>query len=364
MSHSPVCDSLTPADDTGTSMCLKLEGIRMPTTISPLSQVHPAAQIGADVEIGPFCLIGPDVKIGEGCVLESHAVLTGRVTLGARSRVGPHCYLGAETRGPITSQIDVLTEVGEQNVLFPRASIVGNVRIGDRNQFFDNVVIGRAPQDAGYKGAPTGVIVGNDNVFRENVTIHRGAEKEDGWTRVGHGNVMMENSHVGHNCHVHDHITMANNVALAGHVHVFDRAIIGGNTGVHQFATVGTLAFIGGVSRVTTDAPPYMMYSGNDEPRPLMLNLVGVRRNGISEDVIRLLKDAFKLSFRHHKSLAEIREHFATQIGDVMPIELGTLLNFLDAQAKGISGRAREAIRSTPAFAYQPQHIESQRKAA
>jgi len=335
----------------------------MPTTISPLSQVHPAARIGADVEIGPFCLIGPDVTIGDRCTIESHAILQGRVTLGAGSRVAPHCYLGTDTRGPITSQIDVLTEVGENNVLFPRATIVGNVRIGSRNQLFDNVVVGRAPQDAGYKGAPTGVVIGNDNVFRENVTIHRGAEKEDGWTRIGHSNVLMENAHVGHNSHVHDHITMANNVALAGHVHVHDRAILGGNAAVHQFSSVGTLAFIGGVSRVTTDAPPFMIYTGNDEPRPVTINLVGVRRSGVSEDVVGLLRQAFKLIWRQHKPLAEVREHFSILTGGIIPIELGTLLNFVDAQAKGVSGRAREAIRSTPAFAYQPLN-EPQRKAA
>lgn len=348
--------------ENGTWMCLNIEGTRMPTIISPLSQVHPDAQIGADVEIGPFCLIGPEVTIGDGCKLESHIVANGRVTLGARSRVAPHCYLGADTTGPKTSQLDAHTEIGADNILFPRVSIIGRVQIGDRNQFFDNVVVGRAPQDAGYKGAPTGVIVGEDNVFRENVTIHRGAEKEDGWTRVGHCNVMMENSHVGHNSHVHNYVTMANNVALAGHVHVQDRAILGGNTGVHQFATVGTLAFVGGVSRVTTDAPPFMMFTGNDEPRPVTVNLVGVRRNGVSEDVVGMLRQAFKLIWRQHKPLTEVRDHFSAVTGGVIPIELGTLLNFVEAQAKGASGRAREAIRQTPAFAYHP--VEQHRKAA
>lgn len=334
----------------------------MPTKISPLSEVHPDARIGADVEIGPFCCIGPDVQIGEGCVLESHVVATGRVKIGARCRISAGCYFGNEPIGPVSSQLDCLTEIGVENIFFPRASVVGNVRLGDRNQLFDNTVIGRPPQDASYKGSPTGVIVGNNNVFRENVTIHRGAEKEDGWTRVGHGNVLMENSHIGHNAHVFDFVTLANNVALGGHSQVHDRAIIGGNAAVHQFASVGTLAFIGGISRVTTDAPPFLMYSGTETPRPVTLNLVGMRRNGISDEVISLIRQAFKMLWRQCKPLAEVRDYFSTVTCGVIPMELGTLLNFVDAQARGSNGRGRESIRSTPAFHYQG--TESERKAA
>ena len=330
--------------------------------ISALAQVHPDAQLGRGTEIGPFCIIGPEVKLGDGCVLESHIVLSGRVEIGNHNRLSAHCYLGADPIGPITSQLDSLTKLGNGNVLFPRVSVVGNSVIGDRNQLFDNVVIGRAPQDASYKGAPTGVLVGHDNVFREHVTIHRGAEKEDGMTRVGNHNVLMENAHIGHNSQVHDFVTLANNVAVGGHAQIHDRAVIGGNCGVHQFSTVGTLAMVGGVSRVTSDAPPYMMFTGNDQPRVVMVNIVGLRRSGVSESTIDLLRHAYKLIWRKHLPLVEVRQEFGEQLDGIIPLELANLLNAVEAQNNGANGRAREAIRDTPAFHYQ--QPEPQRKAA
>lgn len=334
----------------------------MQPRISPLAQVHPDAQLGRGTQIGPFCLIGPEVKLGDGCVLDSHIVLTGRVEIGTHNRLSAHCYLGPDPIGLITSQLDSLSKLGDGNVLFPRASVVGNSVVGDRNQLFDNVVIGRAPQDASYKGAPTGVLVGHDNVFRENVTIHRGAEKEDGMTRVGNHNVMMENAHVGHNSQVGDSVTFANNVAVGGHAHIHDRAVIGGNCGVHQFTTVGTLAMVGGVSRVISDALPYMMYSGNDNPRVIMVNVVGLRRSGVSESTINLLRQAFKLIWRKHLRLADVRQQFGEVLDGIIPLELANLLNAVESQNKGVSGRAREAIRDTPAFHYQ--QPEPQRKVA
>lgn len=326
----------------------------MQNRISPLAHVDPLARLGANVEIGPFCVVGPDVSIGDGTILESHVVLSGRVEIGQSNRLGPQCYLGADTQGPVSSQTNVVTQLGDRNVLFPRVTICGRSTIGDGNQFFDNATIGRAPQDAGYKGGPTGVLIGNDNVFRENVTVHRGAEKEDGWTRIGHRNYLMENSHVAHNCWVRDNIMMANNVALAGHVHVHDRAIIGGNAAVHQFASVGTLAFIAGIARVTVDAPPYMMFSGTDDTTIATVNLVGLRRNGVSESTIKSLRKAHRLLFREFKKLAFVRDFFSTELEGVIPVELATLLNSIEFQQSGASGRGRESIRSTPAFHYTP----------
>lgn len=326
----------------------------MPNRISHLAEVDPRAQIGDGVDIGPFCVVGPDAVIGDSTILESHVVLQGRVHLGANNRLAAHCYLGADSQGPMSSQISQLTELGSGNVLFPRVTIAGHSIIGDENQFFDNATIGRAPQDAGYKGGPTGVLIGNQNVFRENVTIHRGAEKEDGWTRVGHHNYLMENSHVAHNCRVHSHITMANNVALAGHVHVMDRAIIGGNAAVHQFTTVGTLAFVAGICRVTADVPPYMMIAGTDDVSVVTINSVGLKRNGVGDAAIGHLKKAHRLFYRQHRSLADVRELFAAELGDIIPIELATLLNAIEYQQRGTSGRGREAIRGTPAFEYTP----------
>ena len=273
----------------------------MSTRISPLAHIDPHAQLGTDVEIGPFCLIGPDVVLGDNCQLDSHVTL------------------------------------------------VGQTRIGRRNRFWPNCVIGAEPQDYSYtEGIPTSVEIGDDNQFREGVTVNRGAEKEDGVTRIGNQNLLMSNSHVAHNCHIHNNAILVNGVLLGGHVHVHDRAIISGNTVVHHFSTIGTIAFVSGGCRVPTDIPPYMMAAGNDDPRVRTINIVGMRRAGISEEAIALVRQAFKLLIREHKPLDQVRAHFAKQLGDIFPTELVTLLSAIENQKQGKMGRAREIYRDRP----------------
>jgi acyl-[acyl-carrier-protein]--UDP-N-acetylglucosamine O-acyltransferase len=273
----------------------------MSTFISPLAQVSPRAQLGEDVYIGPFCLIGDEVTIGDNCRLESHVVIVGKTT------------------------------------------------IGKGNRFWPNAVIGADPQDYSYRdGAPTSVIIGDENQFREGVTVNRGAEKEDGCTRIGNRNLLMANSHVAHNCRIYDNAMLVNGVLLGGHVHVHDRAIISGNSVVHHFATVGKLAFVSGGCRVPTDVPPFMIAAGSDNPEVKAVNLVGLRRAGISEESIALIRQAYKLLFRDHQPLETVRQHFEEECAGVLPIELVTLLSAMDAQRKGKMGRAREAFRDAP----------------
>ncbi len=278
----------------------------MPTSISSLSQVHRSARLGRNVQVGPFCLIGPHVTLGDDCVLDSHV------------------------------------------------TVIGHCRIGNRNRFLPNVVIGGEPQDKSYRAdAPTGVSIGDDNMFREGVTVNRGAEKEDHWTHVGSRNLLMSNAHVAHNCRVDNDTMIVNGVLLGGHVHVQDRAIISGNTVVHHFTTVGTLAFVSGGCRVVRDLPPFMLAAGNDNPQVKTINIVGMRRAGIEETTIRLVKRAHRLLFREHKKHAELRARFEEELAGAIPPELETLLTELELTTKGISGRGREAFRDVnlaPAF--------------
>lgn len=271
----------------------------MPRKISALAQVDPRARIGDDVEIGPFCLVGPQVQLGQGCRLDSHV------------------------------------------------TIVGNTTIGERNRFWPNSVIGAEPQDYSYLDADTRVEIGDDNIFREGVTVNRGAEKEDGVTRIGNNNFLMANAHVAHNCRVSHHAVLCNGVLLGGHVHIQDFAIVSGNTVVHHFATVGTSAFVSGGCRVPTDVPPYMLAAGSDSPEIVTVNLVGLRRRGISESSIRMLRQAHKLLFREHKSLSEVRAYFADVLDGMFPFELSNLLNFIELSRNGKNGRGREAFRKT-----------------
>lgn len=273
----------------------------MATHVSKLADVHPSAQLGDGVTVGPFCVIGPNVVVGDGCELQSHVVLTGHTTL------------------------------GERNLLHPQT------------------VIGGTPQDKSWDDdAVTFVEIGDDNELREGVTVHRGAEKEDGVTRIGNRNLLMANSHVAHNCHVHNDTTIVNGVLLGGHAHVQDKAVISGNSAVHHFCTVGTLAMVGGCSRVTVDVPPYMMSVGADQAEVRTINVVGLKRAGVSRESMSLVKQAYKLLFRQHKTLEATRNQIVSQLGDVLPIEVMNLFRFIEAQAEGRMGRQREAFRSEP----------------
>jgi len=273
----------------------------MATFISPLSYVDPRAHLGEDVYIGPFCSLGPDVTLGAQCRLESHVTLTGHTT------------------------------------------------IGERNRFWQNCVIGAEPQDKGYdEQIPTQVQIGDDNQFREGVTVNRGALKEDGITRIDHRNVLLSNAHVGHNCHVHSDTMIVNGVLLAGHVHVYDKAIISGNSAVHQFCSVGTLAFVGGCSKVVVDVPPYMIFDGNDDAGVKTLNILGMQRSGISDAAVAAIKRSYRLLFREHKPLDEVKSTMFAELGSPIPIELAGLFGFLEYQRQGKVGRGREVIRALP----------------
>jgi UDP-N-acetylglucosamine acyltransferase len=271
----------------------------MANNISPLSHVHPNARIGNDVTIGPFCLIDENVELGDRCVLDSHVTLTGHTT------------------------------------------------IGTDNRFFPNSVIGGEPQDSAYVESPTRVVIGNHNVFREGVTVHRGAEKEDHTTWIGDNNAFFANAHVAHNCRVFNNVILVNGVLLGGHVHVQDRAIISGNTVVHHFTTVGTLAFISGGGRVVRDVPPYMLGAGNDNFSIKTVNTVGMQRSGISKETILIVKKACRLLIKRNMEPAAIRTQLASE-NETLPPELDTLLDAAEYTRQGKSGRGREQLRDVP----------------
>ncbi len=273
----------------------------MATYISPLAYVDPRAQLGDEVYVGPFCFIGPHITLGAHSRLDSHVTITGWTTIGERNRFWPNCVIGAE------------------------------------------------PQDKSYDiEVPTQVHIGDDNQFREGVTVNRGAMKEDGVTRIDHRNIFLSNAHVGHNSHVFSDTMIVNGTLLAGHVHVHDKAIISGNVCVHQFCSVGKLAFIGGGARVVVDVPPFMMYEGSDHPGVRTLNSVGMQRSGISPASVAAIKQAYKLMYREHKPLHEVKEIMGVENNESIPIELGELFSFLEHQRLGRMGRGREAIRSQP----------------
>lgn len=228
----------------------------MATLIHPTAVVDPTASLGADVVIGPLCHVGPEVVLGDRTELRSHAVL-----------LGP-------------------TSVGADNVIHAHA------------------VLGDAPQDRSHRGEPTRLEVGDRNVFREHVTVHRGTVKGGGVTSLGSDGLLMVGAHVAHDCVLGDRVTLTNNVSLGGHVRVEDGAVCGGHVAVAPFVRLGTLAFIAGGSMVERDVPPFVVAAG-DRARVVSLNRVGLRRAGVPEASVAALRDAFRALFRPGRPLAE-----------------------------------------------------------
>jgi len=192
--------------------------------------IDPRAEIADEVSIGPFCVIGPNVKIGRGTYLHSGVTL------------------------------------------------MGHVELGENNQIYPGTVIGGEPQDVSYGGTDTRVLIGDDNIIRESVTINRGSEKEEGVTQIGNSNFLMAGCHVAHDCRIGNHVIITNSTLLGGHVHVHDHAILSGSVAVHHYATVGSYAFVGGLSAVRCDVPPYVLVEGHPA-RPRCINIVALKRN-------------------------------------------------------------------------------------
>jgi UDP-N-acetylglucosamine acyltransferase len=225
------------------------------TLIHPTAVIHPLANLHPTVQIGPYAIIGENVKIGADTSIGAHVVI----------------------EGP--------TEIG-----------VGN-------RIFAGAIIGSEPQDLKYKGGESWVKIGNYNQIREYVTINR-ATGEDEVTQLGDHNLLMAYAHVAHNCIIENEVIIANSVALAGHIHIESKARISGVLGVHQFVHIGSLAMVGGMSRIERDVPPFAIVEGNPA-RVRSLNLIGLQRSGLSEEDLSQLKKAFRLIYRSEMSFTE-----------------------------------------------------------
>ena len=267
----------------------------MTARIAENASVDPRAEIDSDVEIGPFSTIGPDVRIGSGTRLLNGVTVIGRVT------------------------------IGRDNVIYP------------------NVVIGGEPQDISYAGSDTQVIIGDGNTIREGVTINRGSEKEDGITRIGDKNFLMACCHVAHDCKLGSHIIMANGALLGGHVHVDDYASLSGAVAVHHYTTIGSYSFVGGLSRVLHDCPPFMLCEGSPA-RPRCINIVALKRHDFSAHVIDSLAEAHRLIYRGKVGVDPAREILRGN-GQLLP-QVNQLLAFIEGQQVGRHGRGREMRRA------------------
>ncbi|QSX41864.1 acyl-ACP--UDP-N-acetylglucosamine O-acyltransferase [Shewanella cyperi] len=253
--------------------------------IDNLAFVHPEAKIGNNVSIGPWSYIGPGVEIGDDCIIHSHVVI----------------------KGP--------TVIGKGNRIFQFASV------------------GEDCQDKKYAGEPTRLIIGDNNVIRENVTIHRGTIQDNSETCIGSNNLFMAYVHIAHDCVVGNNVIMANNASIAGHVHVGDWVILGGMTGVHQFVHIGAHAFTAGASLILQDVPPFVMASGQPAI-PRGLNSEGMKRRGFSKEAQLAVRRAYKTLYRSNLTVEEATAALAEEIASVPEVKL--LMDFVNGSARGI----------------------------
>ena len=263
----------------------------MPSNIHPTAIIDPKAQIGAGIVIGPYCVIGENVIIGDGCRLQNHVTISG-------------------------------------------PSIIGK-----NNVFFSYASVGQQTQDLKYAGEPTCLEVGDDNTFREFCTVNRGTLIGTK-TIIGSHNNFLAYTHIAHDCIVGNHCIFSNNGTLAGHVTVEDHVVLGGFTAVHQFCRIGRHAITGGCSKVVQDVVPFTIADGNPA-RARGVNVVGLQRNGYSDEHIRAMRLAYKTLYRSKlnvsQALAALRE------GEITT-EMAHVVAFVESSQRGIvtAGRPQE----------------------
>jgi len=262
--------------------------------IDPSAVIHPGAEIADDVTVGRNTIIDEHVRIGSG------------------TRIGHFCY------------------------------VTGHTTIGKNNRVFSHVVLGTEPQDLKFKGEVTQLLIGNDNTFREFVTVNVGTAGGGGETIIGNHCHIMACAHVAHDCHLEDNIIIANAVLLAGHVHVESNVVFGGGAAVHHYATVGRMAMVGGLTRVVQDVAPFMITEG-DRQIPRGVNVVGCRRNGLTDAEVEALEEAYKVIYRSRLSRAQAFEKLEGNPNVTAQVKV--LIEFLRRMALGKKGRYLETLR-------------------
>ncbi len=266
---------------------------RQEVQVDPRAVIHPSAELDSGVQVGPFSVIGEGSKIGKNTI------------------IGPHVVIGE------------WTDIGQDSHIFQFASI------------------GAPPQDLGYKNEPTKTIIGDRNVIREFVTIHRGTIKDKAKTVIGNDNLLMNYVHIAHDCTVGSNIIMANNATLAGHVTIEDHAIVGGLVAVHQHVNIGAYCIIGGASAVSKDIPPYVMAVGN-RAHVYGLNRVGIKRHGFKSSELDDIKRSYHILFKSSLRLGEAVTKLKAELPD--SIHAKRFLDFIEDSKRGIA-RERSTVK-------------------
>jgi UDP-N-acetylglucosamine acyltransferase len=263
---------------------------RDPIQVHPTAIISPEVELAGGVYIGPFCVLEGRIRLKPGCRLLNHV------------------------------------------------TILGDAELGTRNVLHANVVIGDEPQDIAYTGGRRRVLIGDDNVFREGVTVHRGSERGE-TTVIGNGNFFMQNSHVAHDCRIGNGTIISGGALLAGWVEVGDHAIVSGNCVVHQSVRLGRYSMMRGLSRTSRDVPPFCLMDGTHTLRAI--NTIGLRRAGFSAESIRAIRNAFTILFRQRQNLRLALDRLQAQ----MPLtaEVTEMIEFIRSSKRGVARGSHQA---------------------
>lgn len=258
----------------------------MNARIHPTAIIEPGAQIGEDSEIGAYAYIGSKVRLGTGCVILHHATVDGNTTMGERNTVYPYAYIGAQT------------------------------------------------QDLKFKGGNPGVIIGDDNCFREYTSVH--AATEDGnFTIIGSHNNFLAYNHIAHDCVIGDHAVISNNCGIAGHVRIGNHVVMGGFAGVHQFCKVGDFSMVGAMAKVVQDVPPFVIAEGNPA-RTRTVNKVGLERNGFEVAQMSEIRAAYKVLFKSDKTREQAIDLLRKQSEGDNHALVKRILEFVERSERGV----------------------------
>lgn len=248
--------------------------------------IDPGARVPASCTVGPYCVIGPAVELGEKCELIAHVTILGPAMIGANNRFFPGCTIGAE------------------------------------------------PQDTSYRGEPTAITIGDNNIIRECVTLNRGTVKGGGTTRIGSHTLIMAYTHVGHDSVIGDHVMLINGATLAGHVTVEEWAVVGALCPVHQFVRIGAHAYIGGGTTITQDVLPFALVSAARNNRTYGMNKVGLERRGFSRERIRKIHHAYHVLLSSKLNTSQALEKLRSEGDQGEDVEL--LMRFLESSERGV----------------------------
>ncbi|MHB1660884.1 MAG: acyl-ACP--UDP-N-acetylglucosamine O-acyltransferase [bacterium] len=255
-------------------------------------------------------------------MIDKTAIISPGVKIGDSTDIGPYCIIKDGVK------------IGKNNQIASHVVIEGNTQIGDNNKIFQFASIGSVPQDLKYKGEDTKLIIGNNNIIREYVTMNPGTVTGNGVTTVGDSNLFMMHVHIAHDCIIGNRTVLANNATLAGHIEIQDYVILGGLCAIHQFVKIGESALIAGGSMVVQDIPPYLVASG-DRAKIYGINRIGLERRGFTKEEIEKIKNAFKILYRSKVTLKIAVERIEREIGETDKIK--KFVEFISNSKRGIT---------------------------